>query len=1148
MYTIAVGQLLASMALGLAPGVGIAQAVQPARYASASTTAASLLSRPAHLRVQGARLVTALQQLSQRSGVPLAYSPSLLPADKRVTCACDTATVNAALTTLLSGTVFTFLEGDGQVVLIPKSPPEEAPHAPARMFASTAQVDASSPTAAAADGSVRAAPATITGRVTDASLVPVPGAVVRLASAHLAATTDNNGMFRLVVPSDQVTERQDTLRVNRIGYRPAVVPFALRAGDITVNVMMQEVAIALEQVVVTGTAGNQTRAAQGAVVASIDAADVTAKAPVSTVTNVLTGRVAGVNVTSASGTLGAAPRINIRGATSISLSNAPLVFVDGVRVSSGSRQDVGGYHNLEGLGGQTVTALNDINPDDIESIEVVKGPAAATLYGADASAGVIQIITKKGRLGTRSFTQNITAEWNRIQPNFTPLAAYGTCSAAFVAPGGPDLCQGKAAGDVVSANPLVRDGVFHNGSLGSVEYNAHGGGDNYGYFVSGSINNETGTSANNSYDRATGRTSFNWAPTSTLRVDAMVGLSRNQYKIPEGDDANYGYLTQGEFFASPFAVSVGPDGKRTGGLPTPAEGLEAVLNQLTTTRLTPSAQIHYDPFNWLTNRLTVGADLSSTHGFTFFPKNDQNWYNGDQANGYVEDVQNPIHIYTVDYLGDIKTAFGHDDHISSDLSFGSQYINTENNYLAGVGIGLAANSSNLVSSASSTESHQDYSQAKSWGLFAQEQVGFGDVLFVQAGARVDRNSAFGHAYGAFFLPKVSASYVISKEPFWAHVAPFISTLRLRAAFGTTGRSPTPGASLRTYAPFPYVTPTGGVGPGVVQASPGNPDLKPERGTEFEGGLDMGFFHERAGLELTYYNKRTSDLLLRNPLAPSLAFLVNPYVNAGKVDNRGIEFTLHATPIDRDAVSWNATLTGNTLRNRLVGLGGIVIPDQAEISPDLTFRYTPGRPLAAWFSSKILSVDTAGGFATVTNEPVYIGPQLPTFTANLSNTVTLFHNLRLYALFTSQRGAKILNVTPLIQDLSGTSAGVNLPAGKGGYSKAEQIARFGPFKTVDGDPVGLVLDRYLQPTDFVRLQEVSATITLPTSLANRLHASGASITVGGRNLHLWKSSDFQGFDPEVLSNTANGGLDQLVNTEEFTVPPPRRWLVRLNVQF
>jgi len=150
--------------------------------------------------------------------------------------------------------------------------------------------------------------------------------------------------------------------------------------------------------------------------------------------------------------------------------------------------------------------------------------------------------------------------------------------------------------------------------------------------------------------------------------------------------------------------------------------------------------------------------------------------------------------------------------------------------------------------------------------------------------------------------------------------------------------------------------------------------------------------------------------------------------------------------------------------------------------------------------------------------------------------------------THQQGGRILNVTPLYRDLTGTSAGANLPANQGGYSKAEQIAHFGPFFTPAGAAVPLVLDRYLQPTDFVRLAELSATLTLPNTYAQRLRAGGASLVFGVRNLHVWKKKSFDGPDPEFQANTTLTGTAQYVSIEEFTVPQPRRWLVRLNLQF
>src|SRR6185437_5907068 len=274
----------------------------------------------------------------------------------------------------------------------------------------------------------RRAPGTISGKITDVKTgEPLAAAGVRLEGTELGGISGEDGTYRIA----RVPAGSYTLVVRRIGYAPQTKQITMAEdGAVTADFALRISATELQAIVVTGTAGNQTREAQGAPATSIDASDINSKAAPTNVTDMLQGRVAGVNVTSAAGTIGAAPRIQIRGPASISLSNAPLVFIDGVRVESGSRQDVGIYHGLEGLGGQTVTALNDLNPDDIASIETVKGPAAATLYGADASAGVIQIITKKGQLGSHKFTQNIAVEYDQVKPNFTPISVFGTCTAA----------------------------------------------------------------------------------------------------------------------------------------------------------------------------------------------------------------------------------------------------------------------------------------------------------------------------------------------------------------------------------------------------------------------------------------------------------------------------------------------------------------------------------------------------------------------------------------------------------------------------------------------------------------------------------------------------------------------------------------------
>jgi TonB-linked SusC/RagA family outer membrane protein len=985
----------------------------------------------------------------------------------------------------------------------------------------------------------RADSVTVTGRVTSEGGVPIPSAVVSVPRLRLSTQTNDAGVYRLLVPS---AARAETLHVTRLGYRPADVPFTPGAGQVTVNAVMSATALSLDQVVVTGTAGNQEQKAQAAVVATIDASDIVAKASILNINELMYARTPGVSLTVASGASGANTRIDIRGQASISLSNNPLVFIDGVRTTSGGRTTPGG------VGGQTLNALDDLNPDDIESIEIVKGPAAATLYGADASAGVIQVLTKKGRTGVRRFSQRLTTEYDDIDPNFTPSTNYGICNtAALIAATSKNvLCAGKTLGTVVSDNVLVRNDIFNRGWSGVLQYSAQGGGDNFGYYVSASSNNEQGTTAGNFLNHRTGRANFNWTANPKMSLDASIGLARADDKLAKGDQDTYSYMLNGEWGQPASSVTAGANGGLAGGWLNnniSVLSVSSIVNEDATIHATPSATLHYTPISWFTNRLTMGADYVHTLGNQTYPLNSLGWYSGTQNTGQVTIVESNTSLYTVDYLGNISRRLGHNGWIASDLSFGTQWINSVATSLSGTGTGLTTNASNLVSSGTTTTASQGYGQSKSLGYIGQEQIGFNDRLFLQFGARVDRNSAFGSSAPTFFLPKAGITYTVSEEPMiQRHLPSFISTFRVRGAYGTTGRSPSATAALQTYSKSPYLTDAGVVTPGVSPGSPGNPNIKPERGVETEGGFDAGFFHDRVGFELTYFSKLSKDLLLNLPIAPSSGFSSSPLVNIGEVSNKGLEMALRATPVDRKNFTWDFGLTTNTLTNRIVTMG--------TVTPFVSGNnqcFKPGVQLGAWCLSKVLRVDTVAHKAFVTDTAVVVGGSIPAYEGAFQSTMTLFRNVRLYAQFDGKFDYKVYNLTRDFRDRNQkNSAEVNLPVDQGGYSQYESVRRLGPFVTTTaGTAIGnsLARDAYMVSGDYVRFRELSLTWTLPTPMSQRLRVAGASVSVGGRNLNLW--TKFDGRDPEV--NGADG-LNNPFRADVETLPQVRRAFARLNLQF
>lgn len=980
------------------------------------------------------------------------------------------------------------------------------------------------------------ATATVQGTVRDAATgSPLADVRVMIGGTQLQSTTDVRGVYRIAgVPAGSVT-----LQVRRIGYRSADIPLTLAAGQtVESNPQLTGSAITLDEVVVTGTAGEQTRRAQAASVASIGVSQLNEVAPVKSVQQILQSRVTGVSVLGASGSAGTSNQIRVRGVSSISLSNEPLLYIDGVRVLSG-----GGTAWF--TGGQMYERMNDLDPNDIESIELVKGPAAATLYGADASTGVIQIITKRGRIGADRFSQNLNVEVGSVDKNFEPLTNYARCTAAHVANANNLLCgpgTGRAVGDLVSDNPLLRENAFRTGRVMGLGWSGRGGGANYGYYTSVNTEHEQGTLPNNQLDRLAGRVNFNWIPTQTLTLDAGVGMNRTQTDLPDNDNNIFGWLGNAHLGLPTNRTVDGSGSNGWFGFQRDVAAMKLIENERQTHRTIGTITASYTPVEWFTNRLVAGADWAREEDRRFLPKNSRNSYSINT--GQIQELRRGLERYTLDYLGNIRHAL--QPELVANFSFGTQLIQDRNENVFATGEGLTVNANNVVTAASLRSGGQGVALERSIGLITQLQLGWNERLYTQFGARWDNASSFGTEATWVFLPKVGVTWTASDEPFWNFGA--VNTLRLRAAWGTTGRIPGAGSSLTTLQPAPYLE-GAVVRPGAVPQNPGNPNLRFEKGEEIEAGFDAGFLQDRIGLEVTYFNKTSKDLILARPLAPSLGFTQNPLVNIGEVLNRGLEMAVNATPYTSQNFTWDLRLGGNTLHNE--------VKDMGDIEPFGTVnRVEPGMQVGAWVTNRILNINEATGVVTVTDDREFYGNVLPTFEGHFSNTLTLFRNFQLYASLDTKRGHLVRNFTDFFRETQLVRSNVRLDTTV--LSRRERLRRYGNL--TPGQPafvsdsgraktVNDVQEAYMQPGDFVRLREVSATFSLPSELSNRyLRAERASITLAGQNLAKW--TDYEGYDPEVVSaaNTAPGGAGAFNRDDFFTQPPVRRVVMKLNLTF
>jgi len=972
--------------------------------------------------------------------------------------------------------------------------------------------------------------------VAERSTQPIADAQVTVVGTDRGATTDAAGRFRIVgLSGDSVR-----LSVRRIGFRPATV--SARVGEENVRIALAERAIELNAVVVTGTAAATERRQIGNAVSQIRAADIVATQPVSNIQELLNARAPGVNIIQSSGQVGAGARIRIRGASSLSLTNEPLIYVDGVRVDN--TQATG--PTSQAFGSRPISRWNDFNPEDIESIEVIKGPAAATLYGTEAANGVIQIITKRGAAGKPRVDMTVRQGANWFQdPEGRLFTNYGT-----VQVGGTedDPVLDTTTINIYQLEKSRGRDIFRTGQTQEYNLSVSGGSPLFRYYVGGGINRGQGVEESNQLRRTNGRVNLSLTPNSQWDVNANLGYATGRTDI--GFESGGGGVTWTSYFATPSTLNTPQRGFYSGPPEAYYEGFEIFQDA---ERFTGSVTLNHRPMRWFHHRLIAGTDRLNEDNQEIGQRNERlaqffsELGGGEEGtNGYMDVSTRDVRYNTVDYAA--NALFALTPAVTTTTSFGAQYYFRETRRRAISGFGFPAPGfKSLQSLAIISQDDDDIIPNKTLGFFVQEQLGLWDRLFLTGAVRVDDNSAFGSNFDRAYYPKFSAAWVVSEEPFFR--APFVSQLKLRAAYGHSGQQPDAFAAIPTYR-------AGGAGT-VTPGAFGNPDLGPERSHETELGFDAGFLDDRLGVELTYFRGMTTDAILSRDVAPSTGFggIQNPvtgqgiqYFNAGRVARHGLELLLRAEPVQRENVGLDLSFNVGTNTNEIKSLGG------TDFIPVGTYTaHKVGYAVGSWFSKRIVSADfdpvtkdainvmcdDGNGGAVACDDPltprVYLGNTTPKTEGAFSAALTLFRNWRLNALVDFKGGYKKLNGIDRVRCHLFDECRVN-------YFPEEFDPRY--VAAVKGTPGSSYVNDLIRDASFTRLREVAATYTFPDSWAQRLGGSRASITVAGRNLHMW--TDWPGLDPEASFNGGSrGGYGQW---EQNVIPQVATFVTTFNVSF
>ncbi|MDC0159834.1 SusC/RagA family TonB-linked outer membrane protein [Gemmatimonadales bacterium] len=969
---------------------------------------------------------------------------------------------------------------------------------------------------------------TVTGLVRDATtLAPLAGAQVAVEGTGVGGLVNNVGRFLLL----NVPAGTQTVNVTMIGYAAGSMTVSVTAGGTaTLDFEIREQALALEGVVVTGTAGQARRREVGNSIESVSSSDI-AVAAITDVSNVLQGRAAGVSISGTDGQVGSGSEIRIRGNSSISQSNRPLIYVDGVRMENDALMSAD-----EGAAG--TMAIDGINPNDIDRIEIVKGPAATTLYGTEAAGGVIQIFTKRGSAGAPAWTVTVDQGMQRMghqgpqtAADVKPMSNYftrnnpdvyptGDYNVDYLLPAEGEIGNANglrlndcASGDPMSQYPTI-DGYgaepgcpesgswFRDASMQRYNLSVRGGGETATYFVSGRWADEQGVVDPQGQQSYNLRTNVQFQPMDGLDVSLNnMYTKRNITWIPNGNNASGLFLN----------VLRGERGYTPGNDDSLVMFNDIATNQ---SQWVTSASIGWTPTANFSHRLNFGMDYTYVDFVDFKPYDNYENPLGDRENDQYNDRN-----MTFDYNGSWRTDVM--DGISSSFSWGGQVYEEFSWRLNGFDSDFAGPGDQLLGDGTDQDVNESRLTVRSGGFFLQEQIGFGDRLFLTGGIRWDGFSTFGSGFGLAAYPKIAGAYTISDEAFFPDG--LFDAFKLRAAWGKSGRAPGAFDAVKIYE----ATQADEVVPALIIGNLGNSELGPEISEEVELGFEASMFDGRISMDFTKYDQTTTDALVGVQEAPSFGTEEATLRNIGETTNNGYEAVLNVNAIRSDNIDWNVNFSYSSNESEITDLGPL---QNAGGNLQLGF------PIGVEYDPVVMNPTAVG--AAESTELAVLGVVFPQEIIALGTRMTFSQALTLDVLFESQVGhSRTIGIG------WATARRETWPHCFGIQNEFNANGRTNltPNQVVTCVPGKIDWGAWTQDADFIKLRSASLSYRLPDDLIPGTRS--VSLSLQGKNL--WQTTDYQGLDPEATDR----GLDRGEYAfEYYNMAPPRILILNMQVNF
>jgi TonB-dependent starch-binding outer membrane protein SusC len=963
----------------------------------------------------------------------------------------------------------------------------------------------------------------VTGTVTDANNVPVSGASIRLRNTNNGTSSDQSGKFSLTIPG-----ANGTLDISSIGFKPFSVEVS-SANAASLTVKLAEDVGRLEEVVVTGLATSVKRRNLANSVATISSKELSGVAPAQTFDAALNGKVPGAYINANSGAPGGGVSIKLRGVTSVFGNTQPLFVVDGVFIDNTATPANLNFVTAATAAGSAANQDNpssriaDLRPEDIENIEILKGASAAAIYGSKAAAGVVLITTKRGKGGKTRVTLSQDLGTVRARKllgvrQFTAATAADLGGSATST--NPDVIAARAAlqqqfTDAQAAGKLFdyeKELYGNKGFTRNTAISLTGGNDKTSFFFSASNKDEEGIIARTGYKNNSVRLNVDHRLTDNIKIGITTNYinSSADRSLTNNDNAGVSLgvalsstpqfvdlhrAANGLFPNNPFAAS---NPLQTRDLMTNNESIDRFI-----TGVNLDAKLLEGGKSVTRLIARGGVDFYTLKTDAQFPSILQ-----FQAVNKGTAIQGVTRNRNTNYLLSLVNNFNPSQNLGFTTSAGltQETGNYENIIDAATQVVAGQTNVDQAGALTATDFRTKFQDD---GLFIQEEASIIDAITLTAGVRLDKSTNNGNQDKYYTYPKAAVSWNLTHMGFWK--GNLFNNVKLRAAYGQAGNFPAYGSKFTAFPIFNI----DGLPGSLISIQRGTPDIKAERTSEFETGIDLSLFNSKLSFELTYYNKKIQDFLLLATVASSSGF-ASQWVNAGNLRNRGVELGMNAQPISTKNIRWTSNTSFWMNRSKITKLTIPPVELGAFGTTLGTFRIEEGKS-----ATQIIGIDGANG-------AVKLGDAEPKFQMSFFNEVTFMKNLSLRFLLHWKKGGDNVNLSELLNDLGATSVDYDSDKDKNGVKDAMDRI----------NSLGVTARPFIQEAGYLRLREIGLYYSftkLPVSFIK-------GIRVGVSANNYWTKTKYKGYDPEV----SNFGTGFSTNVEVMPYPASKRAAFHLSI--